>query len=391
MTLQRSALVLLATATACSHGSGSPTPVDAAPPPVPDLASAADLSPAHDDRPLEIRFLGVGGFMMRRGQDAIVTAPLYSNPSILATTITGVASDPTEVMKFASSQPFDEVRALLVGHAHYDHLLDVPTVFPLLAPDALIYGNSTMFNLLASYFPDRSTRCTTPAPAYSIPRERVIALDAAGADKIDRRVCVGGGSTAGQWIQLPNLNVRIYALCSMHPPQVGPFTFAPGSVDTEQCDPPSAGDDWKEGQTLSYLIDFLDTDGITPAYRIYYQDAPTNAPVGQPPADVLMDKRVDAALLCVGSYSEVADQPAAILAALAPRYTIGGHWENFFQTQDLPLQPIPFLDLTTYTQNAAAAMAPGSVAPIVVDGTATSTRSFVPNPGTIFSVSRDQP
>jgi L-ascorbate metabolism protein UlaG (beta-lactamase superfamily) len=383
-------LVALAACTAACNDGGMFGPPAQPTPPSPDAATPLPpMMATPDDTPLEVRFLGVGGFLLSRGQDAIVTAPLYSNPNLLDTTLTGVASEPALVAKFAAAQPLGAVAAVLVGHAHYDHLLDVPTLLPRLAPGALIYGNTTMRNLLSAYFPDRAGRCSTPAPSFSIPRERVIALDAAGDDRVDRRVCPGGGSSPGDWVAIPSTNLRVRALCSAHPPQVGPYHFAEGSVDTEQCDPPSTAAGWKEGQTLAYLIDFLDHGA--PAYRVYYQDAPTNAPVGHVPADVLKEKRVDTALLCVGSYDEVDDHPGAILAALSPRYAIGGHWESFFQPQDQPLQPIPFLDVATYRQRSDTIMASSGEAPIMVDGAPQANRSFMPVPGTIFTITRAHP
>ena len=36
---------------------------------------------------------------------------------------------------------------------------------------------------------------------------------------------------------------------------------------------------WREGLTVTYLIDFLDDDGSI-AFRVYYQDAPSDGPVG---------------------------------------------------------------------------------------------------------------
>ena len=358
-------------------------------PGVPDLAvgPAVDLASPRDETPLEVRFLGVGGFLMRRGADAVMTAPLYSNPALLE--LPAIASRPDRVAQFTAGLPLADVRAVLVGHAHYDHLLDVPTVLPLLQPGAVIYGNRTMKHLLAAFFPDRSARCASAAPAYSIPRERVFAFDDLDHDRVDRRVCAGGGSSAGEWVAVPGANVRVRALCSQHPPQLAFYHFGEGSIDADLCDPPADAQDWREGQTLAYLIDFL--DGGAPAYRLYYQDAPTPAPIGHVPADVLAEKRVDAALLCVGNYDQVPDQPGAILAALAPRYTIGGHWEGFFQPQDAPLQPLPFHDIAEYARRGDAALGAGGEAPIAVNGQPTAKRSFVPDPGTTFVIARTAP
>src|SRR5439155_1706356 len=129
----------------------------------------------------------------------------------------------------------------------------------------------------------------------------------------------------------------------------------------------------------------LDAHG-RPAVRIFYQDAPTNAPIGQVPAALLADKAVDLALLCVGSYDLVANQPGDILANLAPRFALSGHWEDFFQPVSAPPQPIPFLNVDTYVQRAEAALPGPPDAPIVVDGTAEQTRHVLVQPGSHFEI-----
>jgi hypothetical protein len=53
---------------------------------------------------------------------------------------------------------------------------------------------------------------------------------------------------------------------------------------------PTRSEDYQEGETLAYLIDVLDDDGVTPVFRIYYQDAPTNDTIGQVPK-ALTDKK----------------------------------------------------------------------------------------------------
>ena len=83
---------------------------------------------------------------------------------------------------------------------------------------------------------------------------------------------------------------------------------------------------------------------------------PTNAPLGHIPPAILAEAPVDVALLCVGSYGVVANQPRDTLANLQPRFALSGHWEDFFQPVSAPLQPIPFLDVNTYVQRAEAAL-----------------------------------
>lgn len=49
-----------------------------------DSRSDPALGPSDPDydRAVQVRFLGVGGFTIRRGRDVVMTAPLYSNPTL---------------------------------------------------------------------------------------------------------------------------------------------------------------------------------------------------------------------------------------------------------------------------------------------------------------------
>ena len=141
---------------------------------------------------------------------------------------------------------------------------------------------------------------------------------------------------------------------------------------------------------MAFLIDFLD-DNDVPVFRVFYQDAPTNAPIGIPTTTVLAEKRVDVALLCTGSYDQVDNEPEDVVAALKPRYAISGHWEDFFAPLDTSPLPIPFLDLDAYTQRADTAMAsdaagPASTTPMTIDDVAATGRHAVAQPGNAFVV-----
>jgi L-ascorbate metabolism protein UlaG (beta-lactamase superfamily) len=328
---------------------------------------------------LEAEFLGVGGWLLRWGDHAILTPPMYTNPDLLATLTGPIASDPAVVDRLTDGLRFDDVGAILVGHGHYDHLLDAPELWTR-TPGATIYGNETVAHLLAAYAPDPPAGCEgRDPPPLAIPREDVVALDAAGL--MDDRPC--GGSDPGQWVDVPGARFR--ALCSMHPDQVGGLHFGLGSVDADVCAPPPIADDWREGQTLAFLVDFLDDAG-DPAFRLYYQDAPTDLPFGLPEADELEGRRVDLALLNVGNYPVVDDQPGASIRALHARYAIGGHWEDFFVPQDVSLHPLPGHDLDEYRARQLTALGDEPQWQVRVDGVWQAERAWIPDPGTVFEV-----
>jgi hypothetical protein len=343
------ALVLVAVA-ACNPPAAAVQP-DAAPP---NVDAPAPVEPSL----LEVHALGVQGFVLRYGTDTVMTAPLFTRQSAIQVTFNAaLAADTAAIDAGLADESLAELSAIVSGHAHYDHFMDVPHILTK-APSAIAYTNLTGRHMLAALAPDRPT-CATAAPSPTLARDRVIAMDDAIASHVDYTNCPAqrpaDAPLEGSWLYVPNSNVRLMALCSTHPAQIGPYHFGEGSVDQDLCELPSAAAGWLEGQTLAFVIDFLDDSGA-PTFRVFYQDAPTNPPIGNVPPALLGDKRVDLALLCVGSADAVEDHPTTILANVQPRYALSGHWEDFFQPIGSTPQPIPLLDLAGYMQRAEAAL-----------------------------------
>jgi len=331
-------------------------------------------------RELSVKFLGVAGFQLTVGDDAVLTAPLFTNPSMVDVTIGTIASRHDLVDAFLGD--VSNTKAILSGHAHYDHLLDVPYVWTQ-TEGATIYGNTSAKHLLAGHAPDPAPGCAAPpanAPWAIVPRENVIALDDPANDVVDYRMCAGletcsgTPSSEGAWVQVPNSHVRIRALCSSHPDQLLVVHFGEGCVDADVCSPPNRAPDWKEGSTLAFLVDFLHPVTGQPEFRVYYQDAPFDAPISHTHPELLAEKAVDLAIVNGGNYEQVPDHPAPILNAMQPRFAILGHWENFFRPQDQPIEPLPMLNTEELMarMNDAMPVAPGG-----------PTRHWLPLPGDV--------
>jgi hypothetical protein len=372
----------------------SPAAATAAPSPAPCTScDAAPAPPPAPPSPLRVRALGVGGFLVEHGTDAILTAPLFTRPSMIeASTGLPVTSDRPLVAAKLPASSLTNVRAVLSGHAHYDHLLDVPAVMSL-APRATLFANVSARNLLAAFAPDRAAKCAgEPAQPSPIARSRVVAVDDPAASTVDYTNCPEkrppGAPLEGTWVRVPGAHVRVLAVCSDHPPQIGPVHYGEGDVDEEQCSPPTNMNEWKEGRTVAYLVDFLDATTDAPVYRVFYQDAPADSPVGHVPPSFLADKRVDLALMCVGTYDHVDDaSPAKALGALRPRYALGGHWEDFFAALDAPLAPIPFLDVQAWGTKARAALPDTDEARSMFrNGAPVAYRTALPRPGDTFEL-----
>jgi L-ascorbate metabolism protein UlaG (beta-lactamase superfamily) len=250
---------------------------------------------------LQVGYLGAGGFLLRCRNSAILTAPFFSNPSLKRVALWRVSPNHDQIDRRMAllRGSLDQVGAILVGHAHYDHLMDIPYIATAYAPGATIFGNQTMAHILAS----------------ALPEERLFPLN----------------SQVGQWQSAGNDRIRFMALQSDHAPHFVRVKVFGGGYDTDLEKLPARASGWREGQTFAYLIDFLGEDKKTVEFRIHYQDAVSSSPPPYP-SDLsgLEARRVDVALLCVPGFDQVEDYPETLLQQLNPRTVILAHWENLF-------------------------------------------------------------
>jgi len=336
--------ILVLVALASCSGSITGLKIDTGATPIPPGDPAYETT-------VQIRYLGAGSVLIKRGADSLLTAPFFSNPSIPRVILAelGLAefgSRPEQVDRFLG--PSDEtdlagVTAVLVGHAHYDHLMDLPYIKKRFLPRAKIYGSDTMKYTLAG-FPGLNTddvesveRQAWAAPADGEPEP-----------------------PATWWYASPRL--RFMALKSEHAPIFWGLKFFEGQYEEPLPNPPTRPSGWREGQTLAYLIDFLGSDGRTVEFRIHYQDAASNPPYGFAPLfSGLPDQRdVDLAILCMPGFDQVKEYPEAIIHRSRAHAALLIHWEDFFAPlPDDPsdLRTVPLLDAQGFLERLKPALA----------------------------------
>jgi hypothetical protein len=322
------AAVLLALA-GCwrSVGPGVDGHVDVAPPGAPAV---------------EMTYLGVGGWIFRRGEDLVLTGPLFSDPSLLRTGLTSIRSDSAAVDRGMAPYDVSGASAILVGHAHYDHLMDVPRVARLQAPRALILGSTTVRNTLGT---------------WSGLWDRVLLVDDS-AGTVDR---------IGRWIHV-SPGVRVMPLLSHHAPHFEGYTLYHGTRDRPMEEEPRWASEWLDGVTYAFLVDFMDADGSV-QFRIYYQDAVAAPPRGLAPEALMRERPADVAVLVPATFDQVDWHPEALVANLRPRWVLLGHWEDFFVPPEAPTRSIRLTDLRHF-QKRLEAVHPGN--------------NWLPDIGTVF-------
>lgn len=283
----------------------------------PGVSGLVDRAPAGADE-LRMVYLGSGGWIMQHGSDVILSGPLFSNPGLYRTGLWRIASDTAAVDRFMSRYDVSAARAILVGHAHYDHLMDVPRVALAHAPGARIVGNRTVANTLGT---------------WSGVGGRVDVVDDAA----------GEHETPGRWLSY-GPSVRVMPLRSDHAPHFEGLTLYEGRRARPLTEPPRTADEWLAGETLAYLVDFLAPDGSV-AFRVYYQDAVAQAPAGFAPDGLIRERPVDVAILVPATFDQVDWHPEAFVQNLRPRLVLLGHWEDFFAPADAPTRSVMLADI----------------------------------------------
>lgn len=276
---------------------------------------------------IDVTYLGVSGILIEYEGHALLTAPFFTNPPLssvarsarrLFLSRPSVSSDPAAIERLLPKTA-DHASAILVGHGHYDHLMDVPYIATRRAKGAAIYGGPSVRHMLMG---DSALRAES-ARLVSIP------LEASGTP--DRN---------GQWFYTRDSAFRFMALVSHHAPTFRflrrNYTFAGGLVEKDLDRLPSKAGDWKLGEAYSYIIDVLGGASHATIFRIYFQDAPSNPPLGFPPRELLADHAVDLAILCAATSSNVRATPDSLLRVLSPSSVLVTHWESFFRSQVLP-------------------------------------------------------
>ena len=335
------AVVLIGLA-GCS-GSITGLPIDPGATPIPPGDPAYETS-------VQIKYLGAGSVLIKRGADRLLTAPFFSNPSIPRVilgelTFAEFKSRPEQVDRFLG--PKDEpdlagVTAVLVGHAHYDHLMDLPYIKKRFLPRAKIYGSTTMKYTLAG---DRDLNV-----------DDLVSVEwQAWAAPVD-----GEPEQPGKW-WYASPRLRFMALKSEHAPIFWGIKFWEGGYQGPLQELPTRPSGWREGQTLAYLIDFLGGDGKTVEFRIHYQDAASNPPYGFAPlfSGSPDERRVDVAILCMPGFNQVKEYPEAIIKRSNARAALLIHWEDFFALlPDEPseLRTVPTLDAQEFLRRLKPAL-----------------------------------
>ena len=280
---------------------------------------------------VEVTYLGTSGILIRHRGAGLLTAPFFSKPVLKRVALSMIPLGRTSSFRMTPDTALierflptsaDNASAILVGHGHYDHLLDVSYIANHRAKSALIYGGPSIRHTLMG---DSSLRLNGGS--------RLIVIPTTGAGTRDHAV---------QWIYTEDRRFRFMPLIATHAPTVKrlgqSYHFAAGRAKKDLRYLPVAASEWKLGEPYAYLIDVLFAGDTAPQFRIYYQDAPSTPPHGFPPSITLEERRVDLAVICAATSTYLKGVPDSLLKFLGPRDVMVTHWESLFRRGTLSVQ-----------------------------------------------------
>jgi len=259
---------------------------------------------------LSIKYYGIGCTLISYKGKSVLTDPALSNPSLFNVVAGKLKTD--EALIELLNPKLSQVNFTVIGHAHYDHLMDLPYLSKNHIPaNAKTIGSKTAANILY---------------AAKIPQEFIVANNNNAASNM-----------VGKWVYNEDKSLRIMPIEASHLPQIASIiNLAPGVLEKPLNKVPERAKDWLAGQTFNYLIDFLGTDN-TIEKRVFFQSTTDSPGSGMVPENILNEHKIDVALLAGGIDGANLEETNSYLNA--ENYLLI-HWENFFRSKLLEAKPM---------------------------------------------------
>lgn len=233
------------------------------------------------DRPccevmIKLTYLGVAGWRFRAGDSSLLIDPYFTRLSMLQVLFGHAVPDAQAIAKYTPAAQW-----ILVSHAHYDHLMDVPEAARLAGAQVMASSQS------------------------------VHLMDILGIDE-PHRTCI----YPGDMLQCGEFRVEVYE--SQHRkilggiPYVGPLA--------EGLAPPLRARDYRMDRQLSFRITTRDLRVLVAS-------------------GIEAEPQVKADVLIVGA-DAARRQLRTLLDATRPRLVLPNHWDDVFRPLSQPLRPM---------------------------------------------------
>ena len=241
--------------------------------------------------PVEVQWLGTAGFALRSGDTTILVDPYVTRASFARCATGAIAS---AYHQWRSYVP--RADAIVVGHTHFDHVLDVPAIAS--AHGAHVYGSRSAARLCL---------------AQGVPAALVHDVEA--------------DTSAGRTVTTAIGPFEISFVPSAHSPLLLGRVPFPGELS--DCDAlPMRVQRYRCGAVFSARI--------AVAGRVIYHLGSAELLDQQ-----LRPESVDLLLFCVAGWTTSTRLPYRVSRALAPRTVLLSHWDDFFRPLSEPARMLP--------------------------------------------------
>jgi L-ascorbate metabolism protein UlaG (beta-lactamase superfamily) len=258
------------------------------------------FSPIDDPRcrpqglPVRVRWLGTAGFALEHDGFVLLIDPYVTRASLAKLCVSRLKSDYKLIQRFVP-----RADAVVVGHSHFDHVLDVPAIAAITG--AKVYESESVVSLCKARGIGNDSLCDIGKAS----RGRVFETQ------------IG----PFQLRFVPSIHSSLLLHSVPFPGEISAISTLPSRLYQYRCGSVYCFDIRVAGRRIYHLgsAELLEmhTDGSV----------------------------VDLLLLCAAGWRSTSHFVPRVLRALAPRKVILSHWDDFTRPLDKPVRRLPFVEL----------------------------------------------
>ncbi len=270
-----------------------------------DTLSAEVLRDGRSGPPVRLTWLGTAGFALEHEGFAVLFDPYLTRASLAACALGRPRSDEVRLQKY-----IPRADAIVVGHTHFDHALDVPALAR--RTGARVFG---------------SRSCTALCAGSGV--------NPAQVEDVESALLASGAIVH----EVGPFRLEFYA--SAHSPLLAGRIPFPGEI--ADCDDVPL-------RVSHYRCGAVFVVRATVAGRSFVHVGSAH----------ILDDRVrghdgDVLLLCTAGWQSTQRFPERVIRELSPRAIVLSHWDNFFTPIEGAAQAFPAMQMHRFTERLARA------------------------------------
>jgi L-ascorbate metabolism protein UlaG (beta-lactamase superfamily) len=255
--------------------------------------------PGHAAPQVRVRWLGTAGFEITAGGTSILIDPYVTRARLSTCALAPLEPDLGEIARITP-----RADAIIVGHTHFDHALDVPAIAR--RTGATVFGSKSAVALCrASAIPE--------AKVVDVERDSSAQPFTAEVGPFKLRFAASAHS-------------RFMLGRVPFPGEIQDCDHVPLRTEKYRCGAVFRVEIEVFGRTIVHLGSAEIVERVTPP------------------------KEVDLLLLCVAGWQSSQGFPERVARALDPKAVLLSHWDNFFRPLDQPLAALPAMGVEKLTE-----------------------------------------